>query len=187
MNFRFVNILLQTEVDDEGVWKILKELRRSYSNGSDCNYQNTLLSIEYIEKNTNFVKEQLKVNDTMIMTSTTKEKCDGWLCKTIEEVKLIMFENISKGTFQKVAEMFTYLNYCPPNLLLSFYKNLLMTASPKNIVIAMTNILKTTQNAAKESSLKVFEKIMDKILNGHLFFVPLHLALANGMFIYQNE
>ena len=55
--------------------------------------------------------------------------------------------------------MFIYLNYCPSKLLPLFH-HLFMTQSPKNILLAMTNIFKTSQNAEKDISIKIFKNMM---------------------------
>ena len=72
-------------------------------------------------------------------------------------------ENITEENLEEAVAIFTYLNYCPPNILFVF-ENLLKTASPTEIVLSLTSILKSSQNAAKASSTKVFLKILE-VLN----------------------
>ena len=61
------------------------------------------------------------------------------------------------------AEMFTYLNYCPPKLLLSFYNDLFKSASPRNIIIAITSINRKAQNSAKESSETILKRVLETL------------------------
>ena len=56
----------------------------------NCNYENTLLSDEYVEKNIENVKKAINSATT---TATVP---------------------INNEILQKAMEMFTFLNYCPP-------------------------------------------------------------------------
>ena len=79
-----------TEIDDENLWNIVKEIRKSFLIGrkDSCSQ---LVCVEEIEKNNKSLKERLGLN--------------------ISENRI---ENISEEKLQTSLEMFTYLNYCPP-------------------------------------------------------------------------
>ena len=71
-------------------------------------------------------------------------------------------KNVSDKTLKAAVEMFTYLNYCPSvDKIFSFSKYLFETGTPKQILFAMTNILKTSQNTAKIGTAELFSKVMD--------------------------
>ena len=72
-------------------------------------------------------------------------------------------ENVTQETLETATEMFTYLFSCPPKEIISFYKHLLNTGTPKDIMIAMSNILRISQNAARESSYRIFIEAMTKM------------------------
>ena len=63
---------------------------------------------------------------------------------------------------QTGAEMFIYLNFCPPKLL-KFYEDLLVQGSIKDIILAFTNIMKTRRNAEMLSTTKTWNKIREKL------------------------
>ena len=61
--------------------------------------------------------------------------------------------------------MFTYLNFCPSKKLIKFYNELLLQGSKKDIILAITNIMKTRMNAEKSSATKIWNKIDKKLKN----------------------
>ena len=69
------------------------------------------------------------------------------------------YENVTERNLQIGAEMFTFLNFCPPKNLIKFYKELLLQKSPKDIILAMTNITKTRKNAEKLTATEILNKI----------------------------
>ena len=74
-------------------------------------------------------------------------------------------ENITEVILQTGTEMFTYINFCPPKKLLQFYKELLLQRSTKDIILAMTNIMKTRGNAEKSTATTIWSKIYEKLGN----------------------
>ena len=74
-------------------------------------------------------------------------------------------ENITEDILQAGAEMFTYLNFCPPKKLMNFYQELLLKRSTKDIILSMTNIMKTRRNAEKSTAEKLLSKIDKKLQN----------------------
>ena len=93
-------------------------------------------------------------------------------------------ESISKASLSTAAEMFTYLNYCPPHKLIMVYKHLFNTATPKDIVTAMASIVRASQNAAKESSLIIFSKILERfeLVSEKIQIITKRKCFNNGIF-----
>ena len=83
-----------TEIDDENLWTIVKEIRKSFlivrKGNIDCS-SNQLVWDMKIEENVNSLEKRLGLNIS-----------DNHI------------EYISEKTLQTSLEMFTYLNYCPP-------------------------------------------------------------------------
>ena len=141
--FRLLNMLDMAKVDVDYVWKIIKETRLSFLSqhlDSECQNDNTLLSDEIIQHNMNSLSEKLKLDTTSIPN-----------------------RNSSYETLQTAAEMFTYLNYSPPKLL-KIFEGLFKNSSPREILWALTSIIKVSQNAVKKSSRKILKNTL-KVLN----------------------
>ena len=94
----------------------------------------TLVSDTYIKDNIDIVEEKLKLNKE---TSPNKNVSD----------EILLFS----------ANLFTYLNYCPPK---DFYvlSSITKSESARNILLALTSMMKTSKNAGKESYTKIFTK-----------------------------
>ena len=129
---RLVNMLDMTKLDQENVWKIVKKTRISFLSeclDKRCQYHNPLLINSIIEKNINILAAELNLNTT----SGTNA-------------------NMSNKNLQTAVEMFTYLNYCPsfipPHALLTAY--LSKTGTPREIILALTSAMKTSQNVIKK-------------------------------------
>lgn len=130
----------------ENVWKIVRKTRLSFLSrhieiDSVCNEEKTLLSNGNIQENMNSLFEELKLNPTS--TPDT---------------------NIPSQTLQTAGQMFTYLNYCPTaipkHLLLRAY--LFQTATPKEIILALISIIKTSQNLTeKKETIEMLSKLME--------------------------
>ena len=123
---RLVNMLHISISDHDSFWNIVKQIRKSVLSKLpklDCNAQNTLLSDEQIKINVKTFEDSLNVNASLIMTTISKKTSCGYYGCTIKNFDVpTIYENVSDETLNTAAEMFTYLNYCPPKLLLSFYK-----------------------------------------------------------------
>ena len=129
-----------THNDEDNVRKIVRDTRKSFllkHSNPVCQYD-LLLSISFIKDNINNLGERLKVN-----TTTTRNK-------TLSDEK----------TLKIAGEMFTYLNSCPPSRLLSFYRDLFNVSTSREIILASTSLLKSSQNFKKRSTLKILVKIM---------------------------
>ena len=61
------------------------------------------------------------------------------------------------------AKIFTYLNFCPPFDLLSFYQDLFKNVRPKSVLFALISMIKQSQNGERESALKIFKKVTEII------------------------
>lgn len=131
-----------SKLDEKAIWRTLRNIRKfseqetpSYSS---CLYgYKSLLSFNYIRNNTN------KLVETLGITGTN-----------------IPLRSIEKETLLKAARMFTYLNYCPSKQIQTnnFYKYLIAEASTKDIILALTSIIKSSSNAMKSSAVKIFAK-----------------------------
>ena len=71
-------------------------------------------------------------------------------------------ENVTDDILHTAVEMFTYLILCPPKIL-QLYQNLFKDSSPNQILLALSSILKATQNANKESTIEIYTKVMEKL------------------------
>ena len=71
-------------------------------------------------------------------------------------------DNISHETLKTAAEIFTFLNYCPPKLL-PLISNVLRTETPKNIILALTSIKGSKENPVKKSAMKILIKVLETL------------------------
>ena len=122
----------------EYVWTIVKNIRKSFllENIDPPCTTPTILYDSRIEKIINMVEDKLKIN-----SSVTPH------------------ENLTGDTLQIAGEMFIYLSICPHKLL-PFYYDLFKTASPEQIALALTSVIKTSQNSAKEVSVQLLNKLL---------------------------
>ena len=136
-----------TELDLEQVWNLLKEIRKSFLSKSKqktwkdhfCVPRDKLLLGDYITINVKSFAERLKLN-----TSDRQNR------------------NVSYKTLETAGEMFTYLNYCPPELEL-FTTYILGNGSPKDMILALTHFMKTSQNSEKESTRRILLRVMEAL------------------------
>ena len=136
-----------TELDLEQVWKLLKETRKSFLLMSKqktwedqfCFSGDQLLNLDYITSNVKSFAEKLKLN-----TSSTPNK------------------NVSYKTLETAGKMFTYLNYCPPELEL-FTSYIFGNETPKNMILALIYFMKTSQNSEKESARRILLRVMEAL------------------------
>ena len=136
-----------TELDLEQVWNLLKEIRKSFLSKSKqktwkdhfCGPRDKLLLGDYITINVKSFAERLKLN-----TSDRQNR------------------NVSYKTLETAGEMFTYLNYCPPELEL-FTTYILGNGSPKDMILALTHFMKTSQNSEKESTRRILLRVMEAL------------------------
>ena len=138
-------MLAKNKLNQENIWKVIRQIRKSFLSfdfNPSCDIGNPLLfHNNHIKKNIKTVGEKLKVNTTY---SRNKE--------------------VSEIILQTAADMFTYLNFCPSaeaRTLSNFLQDLFNSRSAKNILLALTSIMKSSKNAKKESSTKIFMKAME--------------------------
>ena len=132
-----------TKLDERKVWKIVKQIRFTFLSAQkdmECNPDNpSLLSVKNIQAIINSVAAELKENTTFTLQ-----------------------ENIPDETLETTAQMFMFLNFCPPKLL-SFMKFILKTGTPREIILAMTIVTKSSQNASKKGAINFFYKAMESL------------------------
>ena len=148
-------MLQQNHDDIDNIWIIIKKVRKNYLSHSDdpeCLEYDNKITLNDIMKNIDKVKEYLRTK------STDYDYYD------YDDYDYDSHENITEDNLQTGAEMFTYLNFCPPKLL-KFYKELLLQGSTKDIILAMTNTIKMRKNAEKSSATIFWSKIDEKLRN----------------------
>ena len=139
---RFVNVV-QIMNDNAFVWKTVKKTRNSYiSNyvGQPLNCHRTLISTNHIYYNTDKIINLLG----------------------LDSVSYGIMDNVTAETYQRAGEMFTYLNHCPPDLMIVTHR-VFKNESIRDIVVAMTSILTKSPKSDKEISLKIWNKLTEKI------------------------
>ena len=138
-------MLQQNHDNIDNFWIIIKQVRKNYlSQNDDPECKNNQIAEDDIKTNIDNIEENLNTN------STNYDYYD---------------ENITEDILQTGAEMFTYVNFCPPKKLLQFYKELMLQGSTKDIILAMTNIIKTRRNAEKSTSTIIWSKIDKELRN----------------------
>ena len=139
-------MLHQNHDDIDNFWKIIKQVRKSFlSDGDDTECQNYDNKIAEDDIKANFDN----VEENLITKPTDYDS----------------HKNITEDILRAGAEMFTYLAFCPPKKLINFYEELLLQGSTKDIILAMTNIMKTRRNAEKSSANIIWSKIDQKLKN----------------------
>ena len=136
-----------TKLDEETIWKIVQEIRKSFLSEytePECQYNDDkedkiLLSNYNIKNNIN----NLEIKLEQFQTSTENR-------------------NVSEETIQTAAKMFTYLNHCPPKLL-SFVENLVTTGRAKDMILGLSNAKITFEGYVKQSSSKILIKMMETL------------------------
>ena len=141
---RFVN-MLQLYGDIDSAWKIVKQVRKKFLTqiaDPECHLTSVnQIGEHYIKTNIDDVENYL----------TIKPAYDDNL------------ENITAYILKAGAEMFTFLNFCPPETLLKFYKEILLQGSTKDIILGITNIMKTRRNAHKSTATEVWNELNNKL------------------------
>ena len=131
-----------TELDQENVWKIVKKIRISLlSEHTTLDCYIPLLSDEIIQGNINQIATELNLN-----ASSSPNR------------------NVSKSILQRAVEIFTYLNYCPSQFIpkhLLLYANLLQNGTAREIVLAMTGVIKTSLDTQeRKESIRILNTLM---------------------------
>ena len=137
-------MLKKTKLSLENIWKIVKKIRLSFlSEHPDSKCSFNLLTDKGVQDIIYRVAKELELNATSLPS-----------------------EKITNEVLQTGAEMFTYLNFCPsfiPKHVLSF-AYLLKTKTPKELILALTSIIKTQENAyEKEVAIENFINVMETL------------------------
>ena len=134
-----MNLLELSKIDHDEIWEIVEETRKFCvsENEPQCYYSN-LLSNYDIKYNVLSVLQKVGFNKTLPK----------------------QYENVSVETLHTAGKMFTYLNTCPPLKVHDFYRDLFETATTREIILVMINIMKTSQNYEKKSAYYIFKKFM---------------------------
>ena len=113
------------------VWSIVEEIRKEFLSKNfdydSCRFN--MISFEDIQNNMKLLLKKL----------------------SLDNIPMAPFTNVTEETFQTATKLFIYLNYCPPGII-TFYKNLFETQSPKETLLALTSILKSSSTIAKKES-----------------------------------
>ena len=128
--------------DTEAVWKVVIDTRmlflKMFNNITQSSKYNPSLASHFHIQN-NFEKVTSELNIT---------------------VPYKLMENVTDETLQTAFEMFTYMNFFPPKLIL-LYQKLFKYESPKKILLAMTNLLRSSDSLSKQISNKIWLKIRE--------------------------
>ena len=116
------------QLDHENIWRITKLVRNSFldeDHKRDC--IKNIITSNYIKENIDNFAEELKLKPSPIPN-----------------------DNVSSEALEIAADIFTYLNFCPPKLIF-LIKHILEAEKPKDIILAFTSIMKTSDKKVKES------------------------------------
>ena len=161
---RLVNILNKESNDFQEIWKAVNTTRQTFlSQNPDPKQKNTEI--------------MNMLNPNLLFKASVKENILEIENKLNVAADTMTQPNVSKETLQAAAEMFTYLNYSPPKLLV-FFRDLFKQENPKNILLALSSIVKVSQNAAKESSRKILQNTLKVLKISNLEKID---ALAGGL------
>ena len=130
------------KLDMENVWKIIKRTRQSYL------LQHPDLYLNCYEK---------------ISTSILKELINNFTKELEISTKYPPEEKVSDKTLKTSAEILIYLLHCPqfkPKLLL-FMSYILQYETPKELVLAWTNLLKTSQAGEKKENIEILTQVLE--------------------------
>ena len=135
-------------------------------------------------------RKKLDTDENMEIPSLLEESL---VKKNIEDIEnelsitadTFIHPDVSETILNTAVEMFTFLNFCPPKIL-KFYEELFRTKSLKEILLALTNIVKVTQNAEKTSSKKILKKTL-KSLKLAQFEKIENLANRRGISVLDNN
>ena len=139
-------MLQQNHGDIDNIWKIVKQVRKKF------------LTVIVDTECQDIVNQIASENIKAIIDDVQKYL-------TINAMDYDSHENVTENILHIGAEMFTYLSFCPPKNLIKFYKELLLQGSTKDIILAMTNIMKTGRNSEKSTATIIWNKIEKKMKN----------------------
>ena len=150
MNFRLVNMICKQK-STESIWKIIKKVKKNFVSGT--------IAAECLNPERN----DILVSDDNIKTILDNVEKILKVEKIFQNYEYLPQENITNDTLLTGAEMYTYLSFCPPMKLMNFYSKLFQNGSTKDIILGITNIMKTRINAEKSSAIQLWEKVAEKL------------------------
>ena len=145
--FRIVNMLDKTKLDEETIWKIVQDIRKSFLS-------------EYTEPQCQY--NDGKEDKILLSNNNIKNNIKNLEKKLEQSQAYTENRNVSDETLQKAAKMFTFLNHCPPKLL-SFLENLFTTGRAKDMILGISNAKNTFESYVKQSSSKILIKLMETL------------------------
>ena len=102
----------------------------------------------------------------------------GFFLRVIKDHIIFPYlEFLKDDILQMGAEMYTYLSFCPPIKLVEFYEKLLLEGQTKDIVLGLTNMIKTRRNAERSSAIMVWEKFEKQLK--HLKYQKIYSVFHN--------
>ena len=138
MNILHFNV---TPKDIDSVWKVVKQVRQLFlfkSASSVCSGPSLLNN-----------------NDTISNTMKFEEKLN---LTTPDDI----FENVTESTLETAGEIFLYLNSCPPPIL-NLYSELFKNGTSREIILALTSIIKSSHKRDRDVARKIWSKITDEM------------------------
>ena len=142
LTFRFANVIKQSNVGTEELWKIVREVKIETFNDFSCS----------------------GVSHSIILKSTINS-----LVNTIQQ-RLHMTTwhiwDLGNDDLKTAAEMYIYLTICPGTLKpwFVFFKDIFEVHSPQNILLTLNRIMKTNKNQMTEYIKNFSPKIITKSL-----------------------
>ena len=133
-------MLHESQLDNGILWNIVKKTRHFYLSQyiePKCDNVNALLGVDEITDNIDSVEKELELNSSYIPS-----------------------DSVSYETIQTAGEMFVFLNYCPPTLVLEI-SHLFKTRTPNEMILALTSIKKHFKQSVKDSGRKILSKVME--------------------------
>jgi len=127
--------------DIDSIWKLVKQIKQFFlfkSASSVCS-GSSILNDNDIINNTMKFEEKLNL-------STTED----------------FFKNVTERTFETAGKMFIYMNSCPPPVL-TFYKDLFKNGTSREIILALTSIIKSSHKRDRDVARKIWSKITDEM------------------------
>ena len=95
----------------------------------------------------------------LLSDSNIKDNIDIIEEKLKLDIEINPNKNVSGETLAFAGDLFTYLNSCTTE---DFYVLLVIKSeSANNILLALTSMMKTSKNAGRKSSTKIFTKAME--------------------------
>ena len=163
IHYRLVNMLYWTQNDTKTVWKTIQHVRKNFITGNpsaEClNDRTSTITLVNVKTVIDNVEKDLSFDKTYFTNSYEPQ------------------EFLKDDILQMGAEMYTYLSFCPPIKLIEFYEKLLLEGQTKDIVLGLTNMIKTRRNAERSSAKMVWENFEKRLK--HLKYKKIYSVFHN--------